>query len=157
MEFDKAFEVIIGHEGGYVNDPRDPGGETKYGISKRSYPNVDIKNLTIEQAKEIYLKDFWDKCKCSQIRGELRLTLFDMAVNQGTNTAIKCMQSAVNVSPDGIIGPTTLKRVNDNPIKETLLNITSERIRIYTITSNFNTYGKGWIRRALKTAFESLA
>ena len=57
--FDKAFEFTIGVEGGYVNDPSDPGGETKFGVSKKSYPNLDIKNLTITQAKEIYYKDYW--------------------------------------------------------------------------------------------------
>jgi len=71
--FDKAFEILIGHEGGYVNDVNDRGGETRYGISKRAYPHIDIANLTLAQAKEIYRTDYWDKVKCSSLPPDLAL------------------------------------------------------------------------------------
>lgn len=98
--FDKAFEDIVGIEGGYVNNPNDKGGETKYGISKRSYPNVDIKNLTLNDAKEIYYKDFWNtkRLELSLINDEpIALELFDTSVNMGIVTASKFLQEALNL------------------------------------------------------------
>ena len=98
--FDKAFQDVIGFEGGYVNNPNDKGGETKYGISKRSYPNVDIKNLTLDGAKEIYYKDFWNtiRLELSLIDDEkIAIELFDTAVNMGVGVASKFLQEALNL------------------------------------------------------------
>lgn len=107
--FEKALSHILQNEGGYVNDKTDKGGETKFGISKKSYPKEDIKNLTIERAKEIYKRDFWDKIKGDQIQNdELALNLFDFAVNGGVGTSIKTLQKALNVDVDGVIGNDTL-------------------------------------------------
>jgi len=86
--FDKAFEFVLKWEGGYVNNPKDPGGETKYGISKRSYPNLDIKNLTKEQAKSIYYADYWLKAKCNDYAYPRDIIIFDTAVNTGVGTAL---------------------------------------------------------------------
>ncbi len=85
--FDKAFEFTIGVEGGYVNDPSDSGGETKYGISKRWHPDEDIKGMTLERAKELYLDGYWTPCKCDSVVYPLDCILFDTAVNMGNNTA----------------------------------------------------------------------
>lgn len=79
--FNKAFEIVVGLEGGYSNDPNDPGGETKYGISKRYNPDVDVKNLTLDQAKEIYLKRYWMPFGCDKRPFPLDICLFDGAVN----------------------------------------------------------------------------
>lgn len=87
--FDRAFLLVIGAEGVYSNDPDDKGGETKFGITKRSYPKLDIKNLTIEQAKSIYKSDYWDKIKADALPDKLDIVMFDCAVNQGVSTAIK--------------------------------------------------------------------
>ena len=78
MKFDDAIGIVLKHEGGYVNDKNDPGGETRYGISKRAYPDLDIKNLTISQATEIYKKDYWVKGKCDKVPPKLRLIYFDI-------------------------------------------------------------------------------
>ncbi len=159
MNFDKAFEIIVGHEGGLVDDPRDSGGLTKFGISKKSYPNLDIKSLTLSQAKSIYKRDFWDKCKCEQIKGELRLALFDMAVNQGPGTAIKTLQKALRVTVDGSIGPATIGAINKKSSEESqelLANFLAERVLLYTRTANFDVYGKGWVSRSFKIAMQSL-
>lgn len=90
-----AMNYILENEGGYSNDKRDRGGETKYGISKKSFPNVDIKNLTIEEAEKIYKREYWDKLKLDDIEDdELRIKLFDMAVNFGVGSAIKLAKNA---------------------------------------------------------------
>ena len=103
--FDKAIERVLINEGGYVNDPNDAGGETKYGISKRAYPGVDIKNLTTDEAKAIYKKDYWDKIKGDNINSdEIAYEIFDTAVNMGVRTSSKIAQMVVGAYPDGFIG-----------------------------------------------------
>lgn len=83
MSFETAFSFTLGHEGGYVNDSHDPGGETKYGISKRSYPAVDIKSLTLEQAKAIYQRDYWQAASCERMPPKIAIAVFDSAVHHG--------------------------------------------------------------------------
>ena len=90
--FNNIIEVVLQHEGGYVNDPNDLGGETKYGITKRFYPDVDIKNLTKEQAKTIYHTDYWRRAKCDEVPPYLRHIYFDMVVNFGQSGAVKVLQ-----------------------------------------------------------------
>lgn len=109
ITFEIAVEHILLKEGGYVNDPADRGGETKYGISKRSYPELSIKTLTPEKAKEIYRKDFWDAVKAEQLPEQLRLTVFDMAVNAGVKRAALLLQECAKTEMDGVLGPKTLK------------------------------------------------
>ena len=111
--FKEIIEKVLEHEGGYVNDPKDLGGETKYGITKRFYPDVDIKNLTIEQATEIYKKDYWDKNKVESLPQNLWHIYFDMCVNMGKRTAGKVLQRAANnkgrnIEVDGGLGPMTI-------------------------------------------------
>lgn len=91
-DFETAFEFIMKWEGGYVNNKKDPGGETKYGISKRSYPNLDIKNLTREDAKKIYLKDFWNGSTADEYPKPLNIVIFDTAVNMGISRALKFLE-----------------------------------------------------------------
>jgi len=86
-DFDKSLKFILKWEGGYSNDPRDPGGETKFGICKRSYPELDISKLTLEQAKEIYYQNYWLKCGCQNMTYPLNLVVFDCAVNMGRRRA----------------------------------------------------------------------
>jgi lysozyme family protein len=98
--FNKAFEHVIGLEGGYVDDPNDRGGETKYGISKRAYPNIDIKNMTLEEAKKIYYDDYWNdrRLNLDEIEDEaVAIELFDTGVNMGQATARKFLQEALNL------------------------------------------------------------
>ena len=96
VEFDEIIEVVLHHEGGYVNDPDDPGGETNFGIAKRSHPDVDIANLTKDGAKEIYKEHYWDKNKVESLPEDLRHIYFDMCVNQGKGRAVKILQRAAN-------------------------------------------------------------
>jgi len=90
-DFDKALKFVLKWEGDYSNDPRDPGGETKYGISKRSYPELNISKLTLKQAKEIYYQNYWLKCGCDNLPYPFNIVVFDTAVNMGRSRAIKFM------------------------------------------------------------------
>ena len=110
--FDYSMALLMHHEGGYVNDPDDAGGETKFGISKRAYPDLDIANLTAKQAEEIYYNDYWLKAKCDQLPTKLAMFHFDTAVNMGITAANKMLQKAIGVKADGIIGEITLAKAN---------------------------------------------
>ena len=113
-----AFREVLGYEGGYVNDPADAGGETKYGISKRSYPSRDIKNLTLQDAQAIYYVDFWRALRLDELTDyQIALELFDTGVNCGVGTAARIAQRALNflggsVEVDGNMGTRTISALN---------------------------------------------
>ncbi|MBM3602744.1 MAG: peptidoglycan-binding protein [Alphaproteobacteria bacterium] len=102
---------ILKHEGGYVNDPHDAGGETNFGISKRQYPNLDIKNLTKQQAAEIYQRDYYAMVKGDSLPAWLALLLTDFGVNAGTGTAARLLQRILGQAVDGILGKNSLAAV----------------------------------------------
>src|SRR5262245_40282468 len=104
MTFREVFDRCMGHEGGYVNDPNDPGGETKWGISRRSFPGLDIKNLTREAAADIYEVHFWSKIHADQLPDGVAYQLFDFAINSGIETSIRYFQRALGVADDGYWG-----------------------------------------------------
>jgi len=109
--FERAMEFVLLWEGGYVNHPNDPGGETKFGIAKRSHPDVDIKNLTKWEAKAIYKADYWDKIKGDQLPDAIAIAVMDYAVNSGVDRASRALQLAVKAEIDGAIGPNTISQV----------------------------------------------
>jgi len=146
LDFDTTFERLLGHEGDYSNDPRDPGGETKFGISKRSYPNVDIKNLTVEQAKEIYHRDFWSPLM--GIPPAVRFQAFDFAVNSGIQTAIRKLQSAIGVADDGIWGPVSALRLSAMDVSDVIMLYVAERLDFWRKLSKWPDFGAGWAGRA---------
>lgn len=148
MTFDIAFDRLISNEGGYVNDPRDPGGETKFGISKRSYPNIDIANLTREQAREIYRTDFWQRGRMDEYHGALAFQVFDAAVNHGIETALRLLQRAAGVADDGHIGPVTVAAVNAKSVTDMLMLYVAERLDFWRKLTTWPTFGKGWAGRA---------
>lgn len=133
MSFERAFEIVVGAEGGYVNDPQDPGGETKYGISKRVYPSFDIKNLTLEQARGIYFEDYWLKAGCDQIAdARLAILVFDCAVNQGVSRARQIFS-----------------------IAKDLASFQAERALHYAGLPTFGRYGRGWMRRLFNVLLQA--
>lgn len=147
VTFDQAFDRLLGHEGKYVNDPRDPGGETNWGISKRSYPNLDIKSLTREAAKAIYLRDFWTPVGDS-VHPAIKFQVFDFAVNSSIQTAIRKLQSAVGVADDGHWGPMSDAAARKQDLNDTLMLFIAERLEFWTGLSTWPTYSRGWARRA---------
>ena len=137
QKFEKAFEYIIQNDGDYVFDKNDPGGETKFGISKRSYPALNIKDLTLEDAKKIYYRDFWQKGKFEEIDDEKVATqVFDLSVNLGIRSAVIVLQRALRsvgktVQEEGLIGPQTLLATLNSDPRCLLVAIKSEAARYY--------------------------
>ena len=153
-DFKKAIGKILKFEGEYVNDKNDSGGETKFGISKKAYPNLDIKNLTINQAKEIYKKDYWNKIKGGNIKSQkIAGLLFDTAVNMGIRPTIKITQKCLNVKVDGILGKITLKALNEIDEEKFIYCFKYQRIKRYVEIVKRNKKNRkfffGWIKRVI--------
>jgi len=155
VEFDEIIEVVLHHEGGYVNDPDDPGGETNFVIAKRSHPDVDIVNLTKDGAKEIYKEHYWDKNKVESLSEDLRHIYFDMCVNQGKGRAVKILQKAANAKGadlvvDGGMGPKTIAAMDGVELQR----VRAYRVKYYadlvTRKPDLEKFYFGWFRRALE-------
>ena len=157
-EFLPALEFMLPHEGGYVLDSRDPGGETKYGISKKQYPNLDIEGLTKEQAGEIYKKDYWYPSHAASIESQrVANKHFDQCVNLGLKQAIKLLQRSCNdcgkvVVVDGEIGPVTLNAVNSLDGDSLVEAMKGAAIQFYqdlvARKPSLGVFLKGWENRA---------
>jgi lysozyme family protein len=146
MNFDTAFSRLVSSEGGYVNNVNDPGGETKFGISKRSYPTVDIANLTVDGAKEIYLRDFWNPI--GDANPAIKFQVFDFAVNSGIQTAIRKLQTAIGVADDGHWGAVSAAKLSGMDVSDVLMLFVAERLDFWRRLSNWLTFGSGWAGRA---------
>ena len=155
MNFDLAFEWLVGHEGGYVDHPSDPGGRTKYGISQRSYPGEYIEGMTLERAKAIYLRDYWGPAGCDAVPDGIKFDLFDMAVNSGVKTAIRTLQRTVGVGDDGILGPITLQAVASMPALRFVARFNGHRLQFMTSLLTWQAYSKGWVNRIAKNLIEA--
>jgi lysozyme family protein len=161
--FKIAFKEIIDIEGGYVNNPNDKGGETKYGISKRAYPNLDIKNLTLKKAEEIYYNDYWMALKLDYVKDlKISLELFDTAVNMGVSTASRMLQGSLNLMNrngktfadllvDGNIGTKTILAYDkvDKSILLKVLNGMQFKRYVDIVTKNpaQEEFFNGWMKR----------
>lgn len=156
--FESCIDNVLKHEGGYVNDPDDLGGETNYGISKRAYPDIDIKALTRKEAKAIYEKDYWIRYKIEKMPEELRYIYFDMVLNMGPGNAAKVVQRTANaknpaperIKVDGRVGPATRKALKNVELER----VRSERIlhyaRLVVKKPVQHRFWFGWFRRSLE-------
>ena len=159
VNYDKCLETILHHEGGYVNHPKDPGGETNLGVTKRVYQEhggtKDMKDLLVEDVAPIYKKGYWDKMKCDDIPSGLDLCLFDFGVNAGPGRAAKFLQQMIGTTVDGGIGPNTLAKleeyIRENGEHEAVKKYQEMRQKYYESLSTFATFGKGWTRRVDET------
>ena len=159
VNYDKCLETILHHEGGYVNHPKDPGGETNLGVTKKVYQEhggtKDMKDLLVEDVAPIYKKGYWDKMKCDDIPSGLDLCLFDFGVNAGPGRAAKFLQQMIGTTVDGGIGPNTLAKleeyIRENGEHEAVNKYQEMRQKYYEQLSTFDTFGKGWTRRVEET------
>lgn len=149
--WEKAFSLLMECEGGYVCDANDNGGETKYGISKKAYPNVDICSLTLWQAKDIYRRDYWDKIKGDYLPDALSIMVFDFAVNSGVKQASKILQRCLRVTDDGIIGKQTICASNSCNVRNVVEEYTQRKLDFYLNIvekkPSQKKFLKGWINR----------
>ncbi len=154
ITFEQCIPVILKWEGGYVNNPSDPGGETNFGISKASSPNIDIKNLTLTQAIDIYQRDFWDKCQLDKLPAQVRLSFFDACINVGYGRATICLQQALGLFSDGILGPQTIAAANAAGAS-LVHDFLAKRVEFYMGINTWQFFGAGWMNRILDIAIES--
>ncbi|GAA0238123.1 glycosyl hydrolase 108 family protein [Castellaniella daejeonensis] len=151
ITFDTAFERLIGHEGGYVNHPDDPGGETNWGITKRTAAEDgytgNMRDLTRDQAKEIYRTAYWGRARCDEFDGAIAFQVFDAAVNHGIGNAIRFLQRAVGVAADGSMGPVTMDAIKRMDVTDVLARFNAARLRFYTSLSTWPSFGRGWANR----------
>jgi lysozyme family protein len=149
--FDRRIAIILGWEGGYVNDPHDRGGETHFGISKRRYPMLDIAGLTLDEARAIYKADYWQPLRCDELPDGIDLLVLDIGVLQGPRAAAKCLQRAAKVKDDGVIGPVTVAAVRAITGRLALCReITARRCKKFAEAPTVGVHGLGWYRRAVE-------
>jgi lysozyme family protein len=154
-DWDSAIAFVLKMEGSYTLDPNDPGGETKFGISKKAYPSLDIANLTEEQAKEIYLRDYWNPCSCDELPPALAICVFDTAVNQGITKAKRILQISLDVTVDGVIGDKTVAaafKANSYHVKKFLANRMSEYMRLINANPSLMVFAINWSYRVISLA-----
>lgn len=158
LRFKRLVRIVLEHEGGYVNDPDDPGGETNYGISKRSYPTLDIKALTERQASDIYYKDWYLPLKLNEIENDaIAVKVLDTCVNIGKRTGVKLFQQALkarghSVATNGIMGRPTIEatnRANSERLLQAIRERQADHYRsLVAINPVLEKYIKGWMKRA---------
>lgn len=167
MNFDDSFERLIGHEGGFQNDPEDRGNwtsgvigqgkclGTKYGVSAMTYPGEDIAGMTLERAKAIYRRDFWGPAGCDVVPDAVKFDVFDTAVNSGVVTAIKLLQRAASAQDDGALGPHTLMAAQAMDPERLLARFNGHRLDFLNDRPAWPTYGKGWTQRIAENLMEA--
>ena len=166
--YQKCLAMILHHEGGYVNHPKDPGGMTNLGVTKRVYEDWvgysvsehTMQNLTEEDVAPIYKKNYWDRIKADELPSGLDLCVFDFGVNAGTGRAAKYLQNLIGTVADGGIGPNTLKAlskyVDSEGVESAIKNYQAERQSYYEKLKTFETFGRGWTRRVEETTESAL-
>jgi len=157
--FNKCFEMLLAHEGGFVNHPEDPGGATNLGVTKRTLQEYlgrhvsmdEMRNLTPEDVKPIYRKNYADAVCFDDLPAGLDWAMLDWAVNSGSGRAAKALQKIVGAKQDGAIGPKTLQAVANYEAAETIGKLHDSRQKFYEGLSHFKTFGRGWTRRNKET------
>ena len=151
MNFDDAFDRLLGHEGGYANDPRDPGGETMWGITRRvalaNSNSAPMREMTQAQAKAMYLPLYWNAACIDRLPDELRFHVFDAAVNSGVGQAVRWLQQAVGAVDDGVVGPETLGALSAMPGAVAAARFTGHRLKFMTSLKTWPAFGRGWANR----------
>ena len=151
----KSFELMLKSEGGFVNHPSDPGGMTNLGVTKATWENwvgresdeAEMRGLTPEKVEPLYKKKYWDAVRADELPVGLDYLMFDFGVNAGPGRAIKVMQSAVGVTPDGGFGPLTLAAVQAIDPVELIEKFSQAKEDFYRSLGTFATFGKGWLNR----------
>jgi lysozyme family protein len=148
MDFDTSFDRVLGNEGGYTAGVGDPGGETNWGISKASYPQLNIRTLTRDLAKGIYRADFWNRIHADQLPPAVAFQAFDFAVNSGIEPSVRALQRALGVDDDGYWGPVTAQAARTMPTDKIVMRFVAERLDFWRELGTWQRFGRGWAGRA---------
>ena len=148
--FEHAMEFVLSQEGGFVDDPADHGGATKYGISHTAYPDLDIAALTLDEARAIYRRDYWNPLRLDEMPEALAMLAFDAAVNMGKTAAARQLQAALGVKQDGVVGPVTVGAANGAALGDLMIELAARRMNAYGLIPQFAHYGLGWSRRLMR-------
>jgi len=155
--FERSLALVLQHEGGYVHHALDPGGRTNLGVTQRVWEDyvghpVDeqaMRKLTKEVVAPLYRKQYWDVCHCDDLPAGVDYLAFDFAVNAGAFRSIKTIQRALKITADGVIGPVTLKAIQN--AEEFIDNFTDAKESFYKSLANFPTFGRGWLNRVAES------
>jgi hypothetical protein len=162
--FDRCVQIILRHEGGFADHPRDPGGATNFGITLntlrdwREDPNLtadDVRNLTKREAIEIYRARYWLPMRCNDLPPGVDLSVFDFGVNAGPSRSVKTLQRVLGVKDDGSVGPITLAAIGAVAPHQIVESFAEARLAFYQSLSTFDTFGRGWTRRTQEVASEA--
>jgi len=153
--WEKSFQMVLKHEGGYVNNPKDPGGMTNLGVTKkvweefvgREVDESEMRALTPDVVKPLYKKNYWDKIKGDQLPSGVDYAAYDLAVNSGTGRAVKYLQQIAGVHADGVIGPQSMEAILACDPVQTVDAICDMRLDFLQKLPTWSTFGKGWGRR----------
>lgn len=153
--FEECLALVLHSEGGFVNNPRDPGGMTNLGVTKVTYEGyvnrhvdeAEMRSLTPDLVAPLYKKMYWDRIKGDDLPVGVDYCLFDLAVNSGVGKAGKLLQMALDVPADGLIGPMTLRALEGRDPEEIIQQVCQERLDFLQSLNTWNTFGKGWGRR----------
>jgi lysozyme family protein len=162
--FDRCLLFVLKHEGGWSDDPRDPGGATMKGVTigvfneylGRKATKEELRNISDAQIADIYRTRYWDKARCDDLPPGVDLSVFDLAVNAGPSRAVKILQRCVGAESDGVLGPKTLAAVGKSNTKNLIVRFAEDRRDFYRSLKAFQTFGRGWLRRTDECEKESL-
>ena len=151
----KSLNLVLQSEGGYSDDPKDPGGRTNLGVTQsvweswvgRASNEKEMRNLSIEDVTPLYKRKYWDACSCDLLPNGLDYLVFDFAVNAGVGRSLKTLQSCVDATMDGQIGKNTLGAVSTFPVEVVIFKFSDEKVRFYKSLPTFSEFGKGWLNR----------
>jgi lysozyme family protein len=151
MSFDVAVDRVLGHEGGYVNHPEDPGGETNWGITigtaRENGYHADMRSMNRNEAIVIYKRAFWTRNRCDEMPFAVAFQVFDGCVNHGAGNASRWLQKAIGAVADGVIGKETIAKTNAADPVKVVFNMMAERMTFYTAIKQWDHFGRGWINR----------
>lgn len=153
--FQRCLDLVLIHEGGFVDHSQDPGGITNMGVTKKAWEEYvgyavnreEMRALTVAEITPFYRTRYWDACKCDDLHAGVDYVVFDLAVNSGPGRAAKFLQEAVGATPDGRIGPRTLSAAADFGANLIISKICDRRESYYRSLPHFPAFGRGWLKR----------
>ena len=163
--WDESFEMVLAHEGGFVNHPKDPGGMTNLGVTKaawegyvgRSVDEAFMRSLTPEVVKPFYKAMYWDKIKGDQLPAGVDYAAYDLAVNSGVGRASKYLQEIAGVPADGVLGPKSMGAIRECAPQELADALCDKRLDFLKRLPTFETFGKGWSRRVAEVKEKAMS